>query len=74
MGLLLLIATSALAPALHAAEEQLVLGIFPRLKATETTTMYTPLADHLSERLGRPVRLATAKDFETFWKAVTEQR
>jgi phosphonate transport system substrate-binding protein len=72
--LFLLIALSAFAGALHAAEEDLVLGIFPRLKATETTTMYTPLAEHLSDRLGRRVKLATAKDFDMFWKAVMEQR
>lgn len=74
MGLLWLIAMSAFAPALHAAEEDLVLGVFPRLKASETTTMYTPLADHLSARLGRRVKLVTSKDFDTFWKAVTERR
>jgi phosphonate transport system substrate-binding protein len=74
VGLLTLIAMSAIATALHAAEEGLVLGIFPRLKATETTTMYRPLADHLSERLGRRVSLATSKDFDTFWDAVTDQR
>ncbi len=31
--------------------------------------MYTPLANHLSERLGRKVVLVTSKDFDSFWKA-----
>jgi phosphonate transport system substrate-binding protein len=69
-----LVAVAATAPAVQAAEEPLVLGIFPRHKATETTTMYTPLANYLSERLGRKVTLVTAKDFDAFWKSVTERR
>lgn len=74
VALLWLIATAAVVPVIHAAEDPLILGIFPRNKAAETTTMYTPLANHLSERLGRKVILATAKDFDSFWKAVTERR
>ena len=72
--LLCLAATASAAPTAHAAEDPLVLGIFPRHKATETTTMYTPLANYLSERLGRKVVLVTAKDFDSFWKSVTERR
>jgi phosphonate transport system substrate-binding protein len=69
-----LIATAAAVPSAHAANEPLVLGIFPRYKAAETTTMYTPLANHLSERLGRKVVLVTAKDFESFGKELSERR
>src|SRR5690349_4094782 len=58
----------------YAAEEPLVMGIFPRYKAAETTTMFTPLANHLSERLHRKVVLVTSKDFDSFWKGVTERR
>ncbi len=36
--------------------------------------MYTPLANYLSERLGRKVVLVTPKDFDSFWKEVTERR
>lgn len=74
LWLIATVATVVAAPVIHAAEDALVLGIFPRHKATETTTMYTPLANYLSERLGRKVILATAKDFDSFWKAVTERR
>jgi phosphonate transport system substrate-binding protein len=63
-----------LAPAGYAAEEALVMGVFPRHNATDTTTMYTPLADHLSKRLGRKVSLVTSRDFDSFWRGVTEQR
>ena len=72
--LLWLIAAAAVAPAIHAADEPLTLGVFPRNKASETTTMYTPLATYLSEQLGRKVVLITSKDFETFWKGVTERQ
>jgi len=72
--LLWMIAMAAMAPVSQAAQDPLILGVFPRNKATETTSMYTPLANYLSERLGRKVILVTSKDFESFWKAVTERR
>ena len=68
--LLLLLATAI--PA-HA-DDHLVMGIFPRHKATETTTMYSPLAEHLQERLGRKVTLVTSKDFDSFWTGILERR
>ncbi|MFN2645294.1 MAG: phosphate/phosphite/phosphonate ABC transporter substrate-binding protein [Burkholderiales bacterium] len=58
----------------RAAEHEITLGVFPRLKATETVTMYHPLATYLSERLNRRVVLATSKDFESFWTGVQAQR
>ena len=73
-ALVWLLATAAVAPATRAAEDPLVLGIFPRYKATETTTMYTPLASYLSERLDRKVVLVTSKDFDSFWKELSERR
>jgi phosphonate transport system substrate-binding protein len=72
--LLCLLATAVAAPVLQAAEEPLILGIFPRNKATDTVTMYTPLTNYLSERLGRKVVLVTAKDFDSFTKSVAERR
>lgn len=73
-GLLWLIAI-ALTSRAEAAANTLVLGIFPRYNATETTTMYAPLADHLSQRLGHTkVVLVTSKDFDSFWKGVEEQK
>jgi len=74
MALLLLLLALAMPRLAQAQEEPLVVGVFPRNKATETVTMYSPLVDHLTERLGRKVTLVTAKDFEAFWKGVTEGR
>ena len=58
----------------QAAEPPLIMGIFPRNKATETTTMYTPLANYLGERLGRKVVLVTSKDFASFWQGVEKRQ
>jgi phosphonate transport system substrate-binding protein len=72
--MILLLCLAAAAAVAQAADDPLVLGIFPRYKAAETTTMYTPLANHLSDRLGRKVILVTSKDFDAFWKGVTERK
>jgi phosphonate transport system substrate-binding protein len=72
--LLMSIAMIALSPATWSADTPLILGIFPRNKAAETIVMYTPMANYLSERLGRKVTLVTAKDFDSFWKGVTERQ
>ena len=74
MPWLWLIATAALVPAVRAAEQPLVMGVFPRLNASETTTRYAPLADYLSQSLARKVTLVTSKDFQSFWQGVEEQR
>jgi phosphonate transport system substrate-binding protein len=68
------VATVLLAPAAQAADDPLILGVFPRQKATETVTMFKPLVDHLSQQLGRRISLVTSKDFDSFWKGVTEER
>jgi phosphonate transport system substrate-binding protein len=69
-----LIATAAVTPVIHAADGPLIMGVFPRLNAGETTTRYAPLANYLGKQLGREVKLVTSKDFESFWLGVTEQR
>jgi phosphonate transport system substrate-binding protein len=61
-------------PLARAAEGALVLGVFPRFNAVETTTRYAPLADYLSVRLRRKVNLVTSKDFDSFWRGIKEQR
>jgi phosphonate transport system substrate-binding protein len=65
--------TAAAAP-IQAAEEALSMGIFPRRSSAETAKAFTPMADYLSDRLGRKVNLVTSKNFESFWKAVIDQR
>lgn len=72
--LLWMISVAVQAPSVRAAESDLILGIFPRLNASETTTRYAPLADYLSERLGRKVNLVTSKDFTSFWQGIEERR
>jgi phosphonate transport system substrate-binding protein len=58
----------------YAADEPLRMGVFPRVSSAETAKAFSPMADYLSERLGRRVTLVTSKNFELFWKAVTEQQ
>lgn len=74
IALLWFVLTAVVTSSTHAAQDPLIMGIFPRNKATETTTMYTPLANYLSERLGRKVILVTSKDFDSFWKGVMERK
>ncbi|MEH6652349.1 MAG: PhnD/SsuA/transferrin family substrate-binding protein [Motiliproteus sp.] len=62
-----------LAPAVMAADDPLVMGVFPRRNATLTTRLFTPMAEHLSQQLGREVRLVTAKDFPSFWRGVSDR-
>lgn len=53
--------------------ERLVIGVFPRRQVSETVQMFTPLADYLSKRLGRPVTVEPAKDFTAFWDGIARQ-
>ncbi|HEY6721704.1 MAG TPA: phosphate/phosphite/phosphonate ABC transporter substrate-binding protein [Burkholderiales bacterium] len=72
--LLWLIAAATTAPVVEAADTPLIMGVFPRRNAAETTKLFTPMADYLGGRLGRKVNLVTARDFESFWQGVTEGR
>jgi len=72
--LLWLIVMSSIAFTANAVEAPLIMGVFPRLSASETTTRYAPLADYLGTRLGRKVNLVTSKDFQSFWQGIEEQR
>jgi phosphonate transport system substrate-binding protein len=74
VSLLCLLAATLFAPSAEAADDPLVMGLFPRRNASETTRLFTPLANYLTEKLGRKVQLVTARDFESFWKGVAEQR
>jgi phosphonate transport system substrate-binding protein len=72
--LLWLIAAAAVTPVTQAADDPLIMGVFPRRNSAETAKLFTPMANYLGERLGRKVKLVTSRNFESFWKAVTEQR
>lgn len=55
-----------------AADDEFVVGVFPRRNYTTTIKMFTPLAEYMTEKLGRKVVVRTARDFKTFWEGVTE--
>lgn len=55
-----------------ATEKALVLGVFPLNNIMETHTMFAPMTKYLSRVLGREVKLATGKDFPTFWRGVED--
>lgn len=60
----LLVLTAAAGLGSNRAAAEVRLGINPRLSATEMSTMFTPLADHLSRETGEKVTLVIPKDFE----------
>jgi len=64
----------SLLPVTGSAKDPLLMGVFPRLDADETLKLYKPMADHLSNELGRPVWLEVSKDFSSFWKATNSGR
>src|SRR5262245_35526628 len=72
--MLCLVATPGAAIAVQAAEAPLTMGVFPRRSFAETAKLFSPMADHLSERLGRKVNLVTSRNFDSFWNAVSERR
>jgi len=59
-------------PSVHARKDPLIMGVFPRRNAAETTKLFAPMAEYLGERLGRKVNLVTARDFRVVWQGVTE--
>ncbi|MBI5783670.1 MAG: phosphate/phosphite/phosphonate ABC transporter substrate-binding protein [Gammaproteobacteria bacterium] len=56
--------------AVHADQTPLAFGIFPRWNAQITVRDFTPLATFLGQELGRPVRIETDKDFDSFMHRV----
>jgi len=57
-----------------ATQSPLVIGIFPRRAPLTTVALFSPLAEYLSEQLGREVLLETAPDFGAFWQGVQQGR
>jgi phosphonate transport system substrate-binding protein len=72
--LLCLLVMIELTPLAKAADDPLLMGVFPRRGAAETATLFAPMAAYLGERLGREVRLIPSKNFDAFWKDVADQR
>lgn len=52
------------------AEKPLTFGIVPQESSSRLAEQWTPMIQHISEELGRPVRFATAADIPTFEKRV----
>lgn len=55
-----------LSPIVNAVEDELIFGIYPYLSPSKIIEQYTPLNDHLSKALARPVILRSAPDFGKF--------
>ncbi len=71
IALTIVLIFSVIAPTpIWAEDDPLVMGVFPRRNVKQTLRMFTPLAEHLSQQLGREVRLRTTKDFASFWAAL----
>lgn len=70
MLLTLFLVLFTLSPAM-ASDSSLTLGVFPRRNAQITFKLFSPLTDHLSSELGRPVHLDISNNFETFWQKLT---
>lgn len=69
-----LAALTSLAMPVNAADDALLLGVIPRRSAAETAKFFTPLAEYLSRRIGREVKLVTSKSFDAFWADIRAQR
>ncbi len=66
-----LVALCAILPAFASGNgTPLVFGVFPRWNAPYTVRDFTPLAQRLGRELGRPVRVETDKDFDSFMRRV----
>lgn len=56
------------------AADPLLMGVFPRRNTEVSHKMFNPMAEYLSEQLGREVQLVLRKDFASFWKGVMTQQ
>lgn len=68
-----------LASSFSAARAQLIkkpltIGIFPRRNVSSTHEMFAPLANFISDKIGRQVYLETTKDFTQFWNKLRSQQ
>lgn len=68
------VVTATVAPGVAAADDALLMAVFPRRNSAETFKAFGPMAEYLSKRLGHEVRLVTFKDFDSFWTAVQNRR
>lgn len=65
---------TAVHPPVWANPGPLRLGVFPRRNVKLTYSLFSPMAQYLSQQLGQEVILETAKSFKHFWQNVKQQR
>ncbi len=70
LAVLLLAAASVMSTLPCTASAEIRFGLLPRLSATELTTMFTPLADFLTQEAGEKVTIVIPRDFDAFKAAV----
>lgn len=71
---MLVMLLSVLADSMVFADDEIIMGIFPRRNAEVTFKMYTPMAEYLSKKLGVKVQVETEKSFPRFWDKVLQGR
>lgn len=54
-------------------QKALTLGFFPIISTVALYKRFSPLVNYLSDELGRPIQLKTAKDFSTFFKRTLQR-
>lgn len=69
-----LLLLSALPMPALANSRNLTIGLFPNLPANKLATIYQPLATYLTQQLGCRIRLASAKDFRSFYQATRDKQ
>ena len=57
-----------------AAQNKLTIGVFPRHNYAETIRMFLPLEKYLTNKLGMPVKIESARDFEHFWSNIETKK
>ena len=70
-GILVTLVFGSYAIPVQAAQEPLSMVIFPRRNVKITHRLFQPLAQYLSVKLDREVRLVTPGNFEGFWHILT---
>lgn len=66
--------STAMLPTVWSKPKPLRLGVFPRRNVKLTYTLFAPMAQYLSQQLGREVILETTKSFKQFWQNVKQNR
>jgi len=73
LGIILLL-FSTLSYAQDKLPQSMILGFMPYLTASQLTEKYTPLADYLGEKVGIPVSLKIAKNYDEHLQQVGEDK